>query len=538
MLFHRDPKAVMVLGLASGITAGEALCYPVDRLDILEINDQVVAASGFFDPWNNEVLSDPRTNLIIQDARAHLQLTGMSYDVIISEPSNPWMAGLAALFTRDFFSLARERLNEDGIFVQFIHSYQMDWETFALVGRTFVDVFPNSLLISTGIGERAGDYLLVGFRGDAGLNLDHADRRLAYAGSSGNVVISDARLMYRLVDSDDLRRLFGPGAVHTEDHPLLEFAAPRLMYRDDLRVPEYIEAGKRATLGAEIAAVAQRVESEADLRIDFAAYALSVFMPFRAMFDLSDYTPEQKERFIGLMTEYCDENEIDYSMIGDEELRKRCLSTQIETLENRKDLFSDNANSWFYLAGLYGMNGSASNAVRCYIEGLRIDPGSVKARNNLGNILLDQGRTDEAVSQYKAALRLDPLNADVLTNLGNALKKQGRTREAAALYADVLRMDPGNATAHFNLGTVLLEQRRFDEAIYHYSEGIRLNPENAEARNNLGIALYGKGMLNEAIVQFREAIRIRPDFMNAHSNLQRATAKKMEIDAVRRPSSH
>ena len=92
----------MVVLLASGVTGEEVLRYPIDQLDILEIKDQVVEASDFFIPWNNNVLSDPKTNLIIQDARAHLQLTGQKYDVIISEPSNPWMAGLAALFTVNF----------------------------------------------------------------------------------------------------------------------------------------------------------------------------------------------------------------------------------------------------------------------------------------------------------------------------------------------------------------------------------------------------------------------------------------------------
>jgi hypothetical protein len=108
MLFHRDAKAVMVLGLASGVTAGEVLHYPVEQLDVIDISRQVVTASDFFIPWNNKVLSNSKTNLIIQDGRAHLQLTRQKYDVIISEPSNPWMAGLAALFTRDFFELAEE----------------------------------------------------------------------------------------------------------------------------------------------------------------------------------------------------------------------------------------------------------------------------------------------------------------------------------------------------------------------------------------------------------------------------------------------
>jgi spermidine synthase len=166
MLFHKNPKTVMVLGLASGITAGEVLYYPIEKLDVIDINRQVIKASQYFLPWNNNVLADPKTNLIIQDGRAHLLLTRQKYDCIISEPSNPWMAGLAALFTRDFFALAENRLNQDGIFVQFIHSYQMDWPTFALVGRTFAQVFPNSILVSVITTPYGADYLLVGFKGN------------------------------------------------------------------------------------------------------------------------------------------------------------------------------------------------------------------------------------------------------------------------------------------------------------------------------------------------------------------------------------
>ena len=65
----------MILGLASGMTAGEALLYPVDRLDVLEINDQAVRAAELFNPWNNACLSSPRTRIIVQDGRNHLELT-------------------------------------------------------------------------------------------------------------------------------------------------------------------------------------------------------------------------------------------------------------------------------------------------------------------------------------------------------------------------------------------------------------------------------------------------------------------------------
>jgi spermidine synthase len=221
MLFHRDAKTVMVLGLASGVTAGEVLHYPVERLDVLEINQEVVRASDIFIPWNNNVLSDPRTNLIVQDGRAHLQLTDRKYDVIISEPSNPWMAGLAALFTYDFFALARERLNEDGIFVQFIHSYQMDWPTFSLVGRTFAKVFPNSLLILADPSGIGSDYFLVGFRGKGKLVPENAERNFPYVRKSENVTLLNLKLLYRLVMSEDLRRLLIPTADHglSSPHP-------------------------------------------------------------------------------------------------------------------------------------------------------------------------------------------------------------------------------------------------------------------------------------------------------------------------------
>ncbi|MHC4105422.1 MAG: fused MFS/spermidine synthase, partial [Planctomycetota bacterium] len=243
MLFHRDPKTVMVLGLASGVTAGEVLYYPIERLDVLDINQEVVEASDFFLPWNNNVLSHPKTNLIIQDGRAHLQLTKQKYDVIISEPSNPWMAGLATLFTRDFFALVEDRLNEDGIFCQWLHSYQMDWSTFSLIGRTFAQVFPNSILVSAD-PYIVGDYMLVGFKGKDRLILENIEQGLEYAQQSNNVTILNPRLLYRFIIYEELQRLFGPGPVNTDSWPRLEFAAPKLMYHEDQMIRRNIQSKK------------------------------------------------------------------------------------------------------------------------------------------------------------------------------------------------------------------------------------------------------------------------------------------------------
>ena len=148
MLFHPEAKNVMLLGLASGMTAGEILLYPVERLDVLEISRSVATAChDYFSPWNNNCLEDPRLHLMIQDGRNHLALSRQRYDVIVSEPSNPWMAGLGNLYTREFFQLARKRLTAQGFFAQWVQAYEMDEETFSLLGRTFTSVFNHSALI-------------------------------------------------------------------------------------------------------------------------------------------------------------------------------------------------------------------------------------------------------------------------------------------------------------------------------------------------------------------------------------------------------
>ncbi|MHC4582545.1 MAG: spermidine synthase, partial [Planctomycetota bacterium] len=344
MMFHDDPKTIMVLGLASGITAAETLFYNLERLDVIEINHQVVAASNFFLRWNNNVLSDPRTNLIIQDGRAHLQLTKQKYDVIISEPSNPWMAGLAALFTRDFFAIAKNRLDEDGIFVQWVHSYEMDWSTFSLVGRTFAEVFPNSLLFLTSPSGLGQDYLLVGLKGSRRLVLDTAKQRLSFIQKSGNVTLRDPRLLYRLIVSEDLRRLFGQGPVNTDSRPRLEFAAPKLMRDDDSMIEEKI-ADKR-WLSPGTRKIIREVTADIDAQIDFAEYAVSVYEPFCDMVDLSKATPSQKERFYKLMETYAGKTLIDYSIFSDDTLKQRCSSVQRAIIEKNIELMPDKALSY------------------------------------------------------------------------------------------------------------------------------------------------------------------------------------------------
>ncbi len=494
MLFHPNPKKVMVVGLASGITAGEVLYYPIERLDVIDINKQVVAGSEFFRPWNNSVLSNPRTNLIIQDGRAHLQLTKQKYDVIISEPSNPWMAGLATLFTREFSALAKERLNEDGIFVQFFHSYEMDWSTFAIVGRTFVEVFPNSLLASTEPSGTGNDYLFVGFKGKNNLMLDNAKRNIRYAQKSKNINLSDPRLFYRLIVSEDLQGLFGRGPTNTDNWPRLEFAAPKLMYTSAPTIKENIQS--RQWLSPATADIIREITTDVNAQIDFAAYAFSVYAPFGDMVDLSKATPTQRERFFELLEAYCAKNPVEPSSLNNDEMSRRCNSIQIKTLEDNIDLMPDKALSYFYLAVLYSA----------------------------------KGMLDEAIASYSKSLDINPDAADVHANLGVALCKQGKPNEGIMHLKEALRLRPDLIVAHRNLAYSLVLQGKFGDAVEEYQKVLQVTPDDQVVHNDLGVAYAAQDDMTEAVTHFAQAVRIEPNFTDAYRNIIHALAKQSDSE--------
>ncbi len=518
MLFHPNPRKVMVLGLASGITAGEVLCYPIEQLDILDINRQVVDASNFFLPWNNSVLSDPRTNLIIQDGRAHLQLTKQKYDVIISEPSNPWMAGLATLFTHDFFVLARNALNEDGMFVQFMHSYQMNWPTFSLVGRAFAQVFPNSLLVLTEPSGEGIDYLLVGIKGDYELNLENAERKISCAQRSKNITLTDPRLLYKLVISEDLPGLFGQGPVNTDNQPKLEFAAPKLMYQEDPTTRENLFS--KAWFRPETINIIRQVTSDIDAQIDFAAYALSVNSPFKNMVELSNATPAQKERFFKLVEAYCAKDTIDFTLFNNEELTQRCRKVQIDHIKNNIELMPDKSVSYFWLADLYREQNELDKAVVNYLNALRLKPDNAAAHVNLGATFSQQGKLDEAVRHFEEALRISPDIPAVHRNLGVVFTRQNRLDEAVRHYTKALQIKPDLTTTRRELGDVLASQGKLDEAVVEYQKVLQLFPEDIATHNSLGIALAQQQKFDEAVVHFSRALQIQADFTPALQNFR------------------
>jgi spermidine synthase len=484
LLFHPNPQEILVVGLASGVTAGEVLHYPVESIDIVEISEQVVAASDFFVPWNNKVLSNPKTELIIQDARAHLELTERKYDVIISEPSNPWMAGLANLFTKECFILARNRLKQGGVFVQWVHSYQMDWSTFSLIGRTFSEVFPQSILMTTFPGwsenrERGTDFLMIGFQGKKSLDLGTAKKNIIYTEQSKNIILPDPRIFYRLIVNEDLKRLFGDGPLHSDNGPLLEFAAPKQMYLDDSIVAKNIMS--RKWLGPQTKAVLEEI-ANVEQQIAFAAFAFSIYQPFNRMVDFGQATPTQKESFLELIEDYCAHSVIsDFSVFADQSVREKCISMQIKSIQNNIHLVPDKAVAYSHLGNTYSVKGNLDQAIENYQKALAINPRYEKVLCNLGDAYIGKKMFDEAISACEKAIKLNPSYAKAYYNLGAAYASQGRMDEAITNFKRAITVEPYYAKAQYNLGIAYYFIKNFKLAKEHLGKAIELgysvNPE-------------------------------------------------------------
>jgi len=181
------------------------------------------------------------------------------------------------------------------------------------------------------------------------------------------------------------------------------------------------------------------------------------------------------------------------------------------------------------LANLLVTQGRHKEAIKYYSDVLRVEPAYMDAHVNLANVLAIQGNFDAAIQHYTAALQITPRSEKVHYNLGSALVDQGRGKVAIKHFLYALSIRPGFAEAHCKLGNVLVNIGDPNRAVGHLLEAIRIKPSYAEAYNSLGIALVYQGKIDEAILRFREALSINPNDILVQRNLTQALEEKAKL---------
>jgi spermidine synthase len=224
----------LVIGFATGVSVGAMLQSQIKEVTCVELEPATINGSRYFDHVNNQPLADPRVKLIIDDARTYLRVTPNHYDIIMSEPSHPWVPGVANLFTQEFFEMGRERLADQGIFVQWLQIYQLSTESLRSVLATYHKVFPHVMVFRVGGVSKGKDLILVGSK--TPLNLNNVAERMADPRTAAELARvnlrseSDVRCWY-VCDETRLGPAVAGAKINTDDNMHIETTVPREAFR-------------------------------------------------------------------------------------------------------------------------------------------------------------------------------------------------------------------------------------------------------------------------------------------------------------------
>lgn len=236
------------------------------------------------------------------------------------------------------------------------------------------------------------------------------------------------------------------------------------------------------------------------------------------------------------------ENFVPYAVLGDYHSEYGPRAEAIENYRKALELDPLFLNAMNNLGLVLLAEGRVNEAMKCYRKVLETSPAYVQklfnvggslasqgelirarqyvgALNNLGKALADQERLDEAMGYYYQALKIDPNFIEALNNLADALNRKGKPLDAIPLCEKALQENPNHAGIRYNLGCALMTVGRLDEAINHFEWALRKKPDFPEAHNNLGIALVTKGDLSTAEYHYTEALRLKSEYGEAHNNL-------------------
>lgn len=508
LLVHGQARDVAIIGLGSGATVGAALRHPISRADVVEISPEVVEASRFFVAENHAALEDPRTNLIVGDGRSHLQLSTRQYDVIISEPSNPWIAGVAALFTREFFLATRARLAPDGIICQWANAYNISNQDLRAIVATFRSVYPNGMAWLVG----ADDLLLMASTESLDARLSNIARDWRRAEVAADLAEVSALEPFSLLSlfaggPRELAEFAKNADILTDDRMTLEFSAPRELHNR--------RAGEN---GATVTALLDPDHRPATIRAADAAAGAVQWRNRGAMMAKSDAVTIAYDDYVeALRLDPRDQVALD-GLVRTAMLTSRGQDA-LSWVRSLPGAQSSSAAVLVAMSKLLAAIGERADALARAQEASRLVPVAPIALEQLASLYADAGdiaalhaavqtlenvAPTRAATQYYAAvsaflagdaataatrahraIAFDSQYAPIYDLLGAAHTKLGQPAQAREAFATSLRFDAHDSTAYTNLGLIELASGNRREATRYFAEALWLAPDSTTARQGL-----------------------------------------------------
>jgi spermidine synthase len=463
-MFHRHPRKILVIGFGSGMTVAALTRWPgVERIDCVEIEPAVMRAAPYLEAVNHGVWQDPRVRIILDDARNFLLTSREQYDLIISQPSNPWIAGIASLFTDEFYREVRARLAPDGALVQWIQGYGIYPRDVRMILATIAPHFAQMTLWR----GHVIDLILLAQKEAKPLAVDRYQSAWMVPELQQHFRVLGLRepaglLGLHLLDDDDLRRLAAGSPRNTDDHTQLEYRAPR------------------GLLAAESAEQNQRMIAEARSRV------LPALLPVadrrnalraagETLLNLRD--PQHAARFLEPLGK--EPPIADTEMVrGRWFLLEDRLGEAQAAFENARKLAPNGAGPLHGLADVERRRHNYAAAEALLQQALARDPNFLPALQSYALVEQARGRMKEAVYWQLRRIRSDAEpGADDFALLGTFLVGTGDDAEAQRAFTRALELDPYHNAAHRHLGEIFRRTRRLDQARIHLEVLLRYHPE-------------------------------------------------------------
>ncbi|MFH1313924.1 MAG: fused MFS/spermidine synthase [Candidatus Eisenbacteria bacterium] len=510
LFFHPQPDTVLMIGLGSGVSLGSAETHEIKYIECVELLENVIEAAHFFDTLTRNTLSDPRLKMIVGDGRNHVRLSERSYDVIISQPTNPWISGVGDLFTVEFFTEARKRLKPGGIMCAWFQIYHMGGPELRSTLKTFASVFPHATLWFS----NEADVILIGSLEPVRID-EHLLERMMAPGTREDldrVSIDDVGdLLGALLLSDaGLRAFVDEGdRIHTDDNMLLEFQSGRRIVESThvIHLPRFLEALKPYRydgLDDETnKMIADRVRARKltlkgtlerlDGRVDRAV----------GLYDAA-YAAAPGDQYV--VSKYA---EI-HGRFGDAAL----VSGDLERAgaEYEKALVGHRlSDAWVAYDGLgfvHQSKGEYAEARENYRASVALNPYHADGLANLAWVEIELGDTVAAVAEYEKAIELVPDDVDAANNLAWLYATGGFNLDRALELAELATSRARDASYFDTLGWVHFKRGELDLAQASLERALCIERDRVESKYHLAHVHLGKGERDRAGELLHEVIEL------------------------------
>jgi spermidine synthase len=434
LLSLANPERVLVIGFGVGNTAHAATLHPsVARVEVADLSRSILNHASYFTDANQGVLRDPKVSVFVNDGRMHLEMAEAdTYDLITLEPPPIAHAGVASLYSREFYELAKSRLKQGGYVSQWLPAYQVPAESSLAMVRAFIDVFPRAVLLS---GTQA-ELLLLGTNGP----------RIEFDPEVFETALSRRAAVRQDLAGIELARPVQMASMFVGSADTLQRATRAVApVTDDLPIQEY---GVRSALSAGLTGVPSEL---------FELSAMPAWCP--RCYEGGSVAPRVAglDLLLALMQQaYTASVSSVAAVVGESFGGRRILDSA-------------------YLGSVV--------------------PDSAEVHNILGIAALREDRVEDAIAEFEAALARDPRSANARANLGQIhldqavpLMETRRYAEAVPLLRLAAGLMPEDAGAQNDLGVALASLGEVNQAVEHFSRAVTLEPDFVEAQQNLAAA--------------------------------------------------